>query len=295
MRHLVTIDDLNTKEVAEIFYLAERYLAKVSNCLSGRIVLNVFFESSTRTANSFEIAAKKLGASVINLSKSSVAMKKGESVSDTFDTLNNIAPDCIVVRVDNSGIPFTMVDKARSIIINAGDGCNEHPTQALIDAFTIRSLTGRVSGRKVAICGDILHSRVAHSNIKLLNMLGAEVRIISPPCLIPSNVPNRVMKFNNFKDGLKDIDVIMVVRLQYERMKGSFVPSKKEYYKIYGIDSDKLKYAKDDVIVMHPGPINRGVEISSEVADSNHSAILKQVKFSIPVRQAVFDFLFSYI
>ncbi|MBQ4874715.1 MAG: aspartate carbamoyltransferase catalytic subunit [Rickettsiaceae bacterium H1] len=295
MKHLLTIDDLNVKDVEEIFCKAQYYLTKTSQCLSGKFVANVFFEHSTRTLTSFEISAKMLGANTINIIPQASAIKKGESISDTFSTLNKIKPDIIVIRSHNSGIPFAIAKKNDSIIINAGDGLNEHPTQALIDAFTIKSLKDKIEGIKVAICGDTLHSRVAHSNIKLLSILGAKINIISPPTLSLNNFSCKVSKFNNIIKGIEDVDVIMVLRLQYERMKGSYVPSKQEYFKIYGIDNEKLSHAKKDVIVMHPGPINRGIEIGSEVADGEKSAIPKQVALGIPIRQSVFDFLVSSI
>lgn len=295
MRHLLTIDDLTPTDINQIFCKTQDYLAqKLNKTLTNKIVMNVFLEHSTRTLTSFEIAAKKLGAHVINILAQSSSIKKGESIEDTFSTLKNINPDLIVIRAPNSGVPLMIAQNPdHSIIINAGDGTNEHPTQALIDAFTIKSLKGNISDLKIAICGDVLHSRVAHSNIKLLNILGAEVRVISPPNLSLMHLPPNIMRFNDLNQGLHEVDVIIVLRLQDERMNHQYVASKNEYFRIYGIDRKKATHAKADVIILHPGPINRGVEVSSEVADSNLSAILKQVQFSVPVRQAVFDFFAS--
>ncbi len=295
MRHLITISDLQKQDVYAIFSKAEYYLTNSTECLYNKSVINLFFETSTRTLTSFAIAAQKLRASVINMPVQFSALKKGESIADTIATLHSISPEFIVIRSGNSGIPFMAAQESRSSIINAGDGCNEHPTQALIDAFTIKSLFGDLNGLEVAICGDVLHSRVAHSNIKLLTLLGARVRVIAPPTLLPQHLPDGVKKYNNVLDALKNVDVIMVLRLQYERMKKSYVASSAEYYKCYGIDVTKLECAKGSAVIMHPGPINRDIEISSEVADNNHSVILKQVKFSVPIRQAIFDFLSSFV
>ncbi len=293
MKHLLTVSDLNRDDIHKIFSLANQYLTSHSDCLSGKTVINIFFEHSTRTLTSFEIAAKKLGAQVINFSALNSSIKKGESVLDTFSTIQRVSPDCIVIRAPKSGIIHQMSRVSNCAMINAGDGCHEHPTQSLIDAFTILQLKKNISGLRIAICGDILHSRVAHSNIKLLSYLGAEVRIISPPNFMLPNLPNNVIVCQDFSKCLKDVDVIMVLRLQYERMNSDYIHSASEYFKHYGITQERLSHAKDNVIVMHPGPINRGVEISSNVADSIYSAISEQVKFSVPVRQAIFNFVTS--
>ncbi len=292
VKHLISVNDLNIDEVEEIFTRAKRLITYQSNSLLGKIVVNAFFENSTRTMTSFEIAAKKLGGYVINLPNQSLSLKKGESILDTILTLNQVIPSFIVTRTANSGVPAIM-DNDFCSIINAGDGCNEHPTQALTDAFTIKLLKNKIKGIKVAICGDILHSRVAHSNMILLNKLGAEVRVISPPNLMLAYLPEGVRKYDDIKECLCNVDVVMTLRLQYERMKKKCVSSKKEYCKIYGLNYDKLSCANNKVIVMHPGPVNRGIEISSEIADNYCSVILKQVKLSVPVRQATFEFLSS--
>lgn len=297
MKHLLSIEDLNNQDVGDLFHIATKYLNETSQILLGKTIINVFFENSTRTLTSFEIAAKKLGGRVINISVPHSSMKKGETIADTIATLVEIKPDFVIIRSSYSGVIQSLLNaRMNCVFINAGDGYHEHPTQALIDAFTILSLKKKLSGLKVAICGDILHSRVSHSNIILLSKLGAEVRVISPPNLSLKYLHAGVKVFDDIQECLKDVDVIIVLRLQYERMKGTYVSSQAEYYKMYGIDHQKISYAKQDVIVMHPGPINRGVEISSEIADSDrHSAILKQVEFSIPMRQAVFDFFNSNI
>ena len=291
MKHLLTVDSLNEEDIHTIFFLAKKFLRESSQCLLGKTIVNVFFENSTRTLTSFEIAAKKLGGQVINFSSSSSSIHKGESIADTIYTINQMSPDFIVVRAAHSGVIHPLTNSINCSIINAGDGCNEHPTQGLIDAFTIQQLKGTIAGLKIAICGDILHNRVAHSNIKLLSYLGAEVRIVSPPNFILPNLPDNVIVYQKVEECFKAVDVIMILRLQYERMKSAYVHSQSEYFKIYGLNQTRLSCAKDDVIVMHPGPINRGIEISSDVADNNHSAILEQVKFSVPVRQAIFNFL----
>jgi len=237
--------------------------------LKGKTLINVFFENSTRTEKSFELAGKRLGADVISMQIGSSSVKKGETLLDTAATLNAMNPDILVVRHGSSGAPALLSQKVSCSVVNAGDGMHEHPTQALLDALTLRqAFDGQIDGLRIAICGDILHSRVARSNVKLLNMLGAEVRLIGPPTLLPTDVDRwGVDIFHDMKTGLKGCDVVMMLRLQLERMSGAFVPSKREYFHFHGLDRTKLGYAKDGALVMHPGPMNRGVEISSDVAD----------------------------
>ena len=269
------VDNLN-KKVTKFDYL------KNKTCI------NLFFENSTRTRTSFELAGKKLGADILNISLESSAIKKGETVLDTAMTLNAMQPDIIVVRHNDAGAVKLLSEKVNCSIINAGDGPHEHPTQALLDALTILRRKKTLSGLKVSICGDILHSRVARSNIHLLNTLGAEVRIIAPATLIPKNIESLGVKvFYDMKMGLKNADIIMMLRLQLERMSGSYVPSVREYFRFYGLDREKLNYAKSDALILHPGPMNRGVEIDTELADDiDRSAIYEQVQMGVAVRMA---------
>ncbi|NCY25336.1 MAG: aspartate carbamoyltransferase catalytic subunit, partial [Alphaproteobacteria bacterium] len=261
--------------------------------LKGRTLINLFFENSTRTRTSFELAGKRLGADVINMSASVSSVKKGETLIDTAMTLNAMHPDFIAVRHPESGAPHLLARKVECSVINAGDGCHEHPTQALLDALTILESGRKFEGLTVAICGDILHSRVARSNIKLLNLLGARVRIIAPPTLMPAEPKSfGVEVFHDMRKGLEGVDIIMMLRLQLERMEGSFIPSVREYFHYYGLDEEKLRFAKPDALIMHPGPINRGVEIDSKLADDlNRSVILQQVEMGVAVRQAVLELL----
>ena len=247
-----------------------------------------FFENSTRTRTSFELAGKKLSADMLNISVGSSSIKKGETLIDTAMTLNAMQPDVIVVRHQDAGAVKLLSEKVNCGVINAGDGPHEHPTQALLDALTIYRRKRKISGLKVAICGDIMHSRVARSNIHLLNTLGAEVRVIGPATLIPSKVDTLGLKvFYNLEEGLKDVDIIIMLSLQLERMSGSFVPSIREYFKFYGLDKNKLEFAKPDALVLHPGPMNRGVEIDSALADDlDRSAIYDQVLMGVAVRMA---------
>jgi len=298
-RHLLTINCLSDKDIEELFSTAEKYLVtnrktdkKLGN-LKGRTLINLFFENSTRTKTSFELAGKRLGIDTINIQTSSSALKKGETILDTVATLDAMNPDFIVVRHNESGAAKLIAEHANCSVINAGDGCHEHPTQALLDAMTIKNRLKKIEGLNIAICGDILHSRVARSNIKLLNRLGAKVRLIAPPTLLPPHV--EVLNADSYTDineGLKDVDVVMVLRLQMERMSGCFIPSVREYYHLYGIDYKKLAIANDNVLVLHPGPINRGVEIESSLADDlEKNAILDQVEAGVAMRQAVLELL----
>lgn len=296
-KHLLSIADLSADDITALLDSADEHVAinrqkdKKHPLLRGLTLINLFFENSTRTRTSFELAGKRLGADVINMSVGSSAIKKGETLIDTAMTLNAMNPDFITVRHHESGAVQLLSQKVKCSVINAGDGCHEHPTQALLDALTIRRKKGKLKGLKVAICGDIKHSRVARSNIKLLQTMGAKVTLIAPPTLLPLYPEALGAEVtHNMREGLKDCDVIMMLRLQFERMNGSFVPSVREYFHLYGLDNEKLSYAKDDAVIMHPGPINRGVEIDSDLADDIHrSVILEQVEMGIAVRQAVLE------
>jgi aspartate carbamoyltransferase catalytic subunit len=298
-RHLLGIEGLNPDEITFLLDLADGYVQqnrevdKKSTILRGRTIINLFFENSTRTRTSFELAGKRLGGDVINMSVSTSSIKKGETLIDTAMTLNAMHPDVLVVRHPDSGAVALLAQKVNCAVINGGDGSHEHPTQALLDALTIRRRTGRLQGLLVAICGDILHSRVARSNIHLLQTMGARVRLIAPPTLLPSQIARMgVEVFHDMRKGLKGCDIVMMLRLQTERMQGSFVPSIREYFHFYGLDYDKLEAAKPDALIMHPGPMNRGVEIDSEVADDiDRSLIREQVEMGVAVRMAVLDAL----
>jgi aspartate carbamoyltransferase catalytic subunit len=298
-RHLLGIDGLSRADVYKILDLARVYVLKNRQSdkkhaiLKGRTLINLFFEESTRTRTSFELAGKRLGADVINMSVSSSSVKKGETLIDTAMTLNAMHPDFITVRHSESGAPHLLARKVNCSVINAGDGWHEHPTQALLDALTICEHKGKVEGLTVAICGDILHSRVARSNMKLLKLLGAKVRIIAPPTLmIPSPESFGVEAFNDMREGLKGCDVVMTLRLKTEYMQSSFVPSVREYFHFWGLDREKMSYAKKDAIILDPGPIIRGLQIDSALADDiERSMILDQVEMGVAVRQAVLEIL----
>ena len=296
-RHLLGIEQLKQMEILEILDCAEKYVKlnretkKNSNILSGLTQINMFFENSTRTQASFELAGKRLGADVMNMAMQASSIKKGETLIDTALTLNAMNPDLIVVRHPQSGAVKLLAEKVNCSVINAGDGFHEHPTQALLDALTIRRTKGRLQSLSIAICGDIAHSRVARSNLLLLNKLGNRIRLIGPRTLMPSGVSELGAEvFEDMYLGLNDVDVVMMLRLQNERMDGSFVPSRREYYHRWGLNSEKLSCAKKDVIVMHPGPMNRGVEIDGTLADDiNHSVIQDQVEIGVAVRMAVWN------
>ena len=298
-RDLLGIEGLSPDRVSAILDLSESYVAlnrnahKKSDVLRGRTLILLFFETSTRTRTSFELAGKRLGADVINISVASSAIKKGETLIDTAMTLNAMHPDVIVVRHPDAGAVRLLANHVNCSVINAGDGSHEHPTQALLDALTIRNHKGRLDGLRVAICGDVLHSRVARSNILLLNMMGSQVRLVAPPTLVPPAVERLgVEVFHDMRRGLEECDIIMMLRLQAERMKGTFVPSTREYFRYFGLDEEKLAMARPDALIMHPGPMNRGVEIDSRVADDiTRSAILEQVELGLAVRQACLDML----
>ena len=261
---------------------------KKLDTLRGKTQINLFFEPSTRTQSSFELAGKRLGADVMSMNIVNSAIKKGETLIDTAMTLNAMHPNLIVIRHQDSGACNLLSQKVNCSVINAGDGRREHPTQALLDALTIIEKKGKISGLRIAICGDILHSRVARSNIYLLNMLGAEVNIIAPTNLMPKDLEKfGVNKFSDMKKGLKDCDIVMMLRLQNERMNSSFLASNREYYEYYGLTPDKLDCAKKDALIMHPGPMNRGIEIDTNLADDiNKSVIQEQVVLGVAVRMA---------
>ena len=297
-RHLLGIEGLSRDDILNLLDRAEEFVAlnrqidKKQSTLRGRTQINLFFESSTRTQSSFELAGKRLGADVMNMSVNSSAMRKGETLIDTAITLNAMHPDILVVRHHASGAVELLARKVDCAVINAGDGAHEHPTQALLDALTIRRNKGRIERMIVTICGDISHSRVARSNIILLNALGARVRVVAPSTLLPPGIERMgVEVFRDMREGLRDADIVMMLRLQRERMNGSFVPSTQEYFHYFGLDQKKLGYAKPDALVMHPGPMNRGVAIDSAVADGAQSLIREQVEMGVAVRMAVLEAL----
>ena len=302
-RHLLGIAGLSRPEITGLLDLSESYVEqnrsadKKSSLLRGRTIINLFFESSTRTRTSFELAGKRLGGDVINMSVQASSIKKGETLIDTAMTLNAMHPDVLVVRHPYSGAVELLSQKVDCSVVNAGDGSHEHPTQALLDALTIRRRLGRLAGLIVAISGDILHSRVARSNILLLNTMGARVRVIAPPTLMPVDVDRLgVEVHHDMREGLRDADIVMMLRLQNERMHGSFVPSVREYFHFYGLDRDKLAAAKPDALIMHPGPMNRGVEIDTEVADDIYRSVIReQVEMGVAVRMAVLDLLSRHL
>jgi aspartate carbamoyltransferase catalytic subunit len=298
-RHLLGIEGLSAEEISRLLDLSDTYAdisredERTRGLMRGRTVMNLFFEDSTRTRTSFELAAKRLGADVINMSVGTSSIKKGETLLDTAMTLNAMRPDVMIVRHPESGAANLLSQKVDGAVINAGDGRHEHPTQALLDALTIRRRLGKLQGLLVAICGDILHSRVARSNIYLLTKMGARVRVIAPTTLLPSAIGRMgVEVFTDMRKGLKDVDIVMMLRLQLERMQGAYVPSIREYFRYFGLDYEKLSVAKPNALIMHPGPMNRGVEIDSEVADDiNRSVIREQVEMGVAVRMACLDAL----
>ena len=298
-KHLLGIEPLHPDEIRSILDLADKYADQnrlpVQNekVLAGLTQVNMFFENSTRTLASFELAGKRLGATVMNMAMQASSIKKGETLVDTALTLNAMHPDLLVVRHPHSGAVNLLAEKVNCAVLNAGDGRHEHPTQALLDALTIRREKGRLHRLSVAICGDIAHSRVARSNIHLLGKMENRIRLIAPPTLIPAGAANwGVEVFDDMAEGLKGVDVVMMLRLQKERMDGAFIPSTREYYHRFGLDAAKLAYAKDDAIVMHPGPMNRGVEIDGTLADDiNRSVIQEQVEMGVAVRMAAMELL----
>ena len=298
-KHLLGIEPLPPVAISEILDLANGYVGlnrradKHSGVLAGMTQINMFFENSTRTQASFELAGKRLGADVMNMMMQASSIKKGETLIDTALTLNAMHPDLLVVRHPQSGAVDLLAQKVNCSVLNAGDGLHEHPTQALLDALTIKRAKGRLHRLNIAICGDIVHSRVARSNILLLGKMENRIRLIGPPTLMPSGIGDFGCEvFEDMQKGLRDVDVVMMLRLQKERMDGGFIPSEREYYHRYGLDSEKLAAAKEDAIVMHPGPMNRGVEIDSEIADDiTRSVIQEQVEMGVAVRMAAMDLL----
>ena len=298
-RHLTGIHGLQPHEILFLLDEAEQWIAlnrttsKHDDRLSGLTLINAFFENSTRTLLSFEIAGKRLGADVVNMAVGQSSVKKGETLIDTAVTLNAMRADMIVIRHQSSGAVQLIADKVDCPVLNAGDGRHEHPTQALLDALTIRRRKGGIAGLTVAICGDILHSRVARSNILALTALGAEVRVVAPPTLMPAAIDRLgALPFSNFDAGLDGADVVMMLRLQNERMDGAYLPSPREFHALYGLTPERLERAAPDALVMHPGPMNRGVEITSNVADHpTRSAITEQVEMGVAVRMACLDVL----
>jgi len=298
-RHLLGIEGMSPLEITSLLDRSESYVEqnrradKKKALLRGRTLINLFFEASTRTRTSFELAGKRLGADVINMSIATSAVRKGETVMDTAMTLNAMHPDVLIVRHPESGAVKLLSEKVNCAVINGGDGSHEHPTQALLDALTIRRRRGKLSGLVVAICGDIRHSRVARSNIYLLNTMGAHVRLIAPRTLVPADVERLgVEVFHDMAEGLVGCDIVMMLRLQTERMHANFFPSIREYFHFFGLDYDKLRRANPDALIMHPGPMNRGVEIDSVVADDfGRSVIREQVEMGVAVRMACLEIL----
>ena len=298
-RHLLGIAGLQPWEIVFLLDEAEQWVelnrraSKHDDRLAGLTLINAFFENSTRTLLSFEIAGKRLGADVVNMHAAQSSVKKGETLIDTAMTLNAMRADMIVIRHASSGAVRLIADKVDCPVLNAGDGRHEHPTQALLDALTIRRRKGRIAGLRVAICGDVLHSRVARSNIYALTALAAEVRVVGPPTLIPPAIETLgVRAFTDFDEGIEGADVVMMLRLQNERMDGGFIPSPREYHMLWGLTPERLARAAPDALVMHPGPMNRGVEIDSSVADDvERSAITEQVEMGVAVRMACLDVL----
>jgi len=299
-RNLLGISHLNQYEILDLLDRAEAMIPishqarKTLSTLSGKTQINLFFEPSTRTQASFEIAGKRLGAQVTNMSVKTSSVTKGETLVDTAATLNAMQPDVIIVRHPAAGAVELLSQKVGCAVINAGDGAHEHPTQALLDALTIRQHKGRLAGLTVAICGDIANSRVARSNLLLLGAMQVRTRVIAPRTLLPKGIDALTSEiFTDMREGLKGVDVVMMLRLQHERAAGRLIPSVREYYRFYGLDADKLALAKSDAIVMHPGPMNRGVEIDPAIADGPRSVITHQVEMGVAVRMAVLDALLA--
>jgi len=298
-KHLLGIWNLDPTTIKFLLDTADQYVAqnrqakKNSSICAGLTQINLFFENSTRTLMSFEIAGKRLGMDTVSMATSTSSIKKGETLLDTAATLNAMHPDVLVMRHADSGAVKLLSEKMECAVINAGDGRAEHPTQALLDALTIRRRKGNIHGQTIVISGDIAHSRVARSNIYLLNAMGARVRLVAPPTLLPKDIERLgVEVFHRMDEGLEGADVVMMLRLQQERMRGAFLPSLREYYQNWGLTREKLAWAKEDVLVMHPGPMNRGVEIASDIADDiDRSAIEQQVEMGVAVRMACLDVL----
>jgi aspartate carbamoyltransferase catalytic subunit len=302
-RHLLGIEGMAPDDVTRLLDRAERHATEdldasaLRQSLRGRTVVNLFFENSTRTRTSFELAGKRLGADVINMAVAASSVAKGETLIDTAQTLNAMQVALLVVRHPDSGAVALLASAVDCAVINGGDGSHEHPTQALLDALTIRRRKGRLAGLEVAICGDVAHSRVARSNILLLTLMGARVRLIAPPTLIPTDIERMGVEVHHRMDeGLAGVDIVMMLRLQTERMTAALVPSVREYYHFYGLDRAKLAAAKPDALVMHPGPMNRGVEIDGDVADDlDRSLIRDQVAMGVAIRMACLEWLMGQV
>lgn len=296
--HLLGIEKLSLTDVNYLIKKSTEWFEKNKiqankyDILRGKVQINLFFEPSTRTQSSFELAGKRLGADVINMSLKQSAVQKGETLVDTAVTLNAMKPDLLIVRHSSAGASELLSQKVDCAVINAGDGSHEHPTQAILDTLTILRHKKTIQGLKVSICGDILHSRVARSNIILLSMLGANITIVAPETLLPRYINSYKVKiFKDMKEGIRDADVVMMLRLQNERMLSSYIPSAREYFRFYGLDEEKLSFAKKNAIVMHPGPMNRGVEIDTSVADNVQSVIKDQVEMGVASRMAILEIL----
>ena len=299
--HLINSKDLSKEDIESLLKESEKYVEfnkqniKKSKILEGRMIFNLFFEDSTRTRTSFEVAAKRLGADLINVALKDSSINKGETLLDTMTTINSMNPDVLVVRHPEEGISEKISKIVKACVINAGDGSNEHPTQALLDALTIKKKFGSFKNLKIAICGDIMHSRVARSNIEILTTLGSKINVIGPKKLIPDDIDKLNIKiFNNMKEGLHNCDIVMMLRIQKERILGKIIPNENEYFKKFGLDYLKLDYAKKNAFVMHPGPMNRGVEIDSKLADDvTRSLIQEQVSMGVAIRMACLEILIN--
>ncbi|MHA1525384.1 MAG: aspartate carbamoyltransferase catalytic subunit [Alphaproteobacteria bacterium] len=294
--HLLGIEGLSPTQITTYLDRADTWAKRIAaegkkyDVLRGRTQINLFFEASTRTQSSFELAGKRLGADVVNMALRNSSVEKGETLIDTAMTLNAMHPDILVIRHGAAGAVELLAQKVDCAVVNAGDGAHEHPTQALLDALTIRRHKKKFTGLTVAICGDIAHSRVARSNLLALTALGARVRLVAPPTLLPPDADRfGVEIYTTMAQGLRDADVVMMLRLQHERMGGSLIPSAREYFRFFGLDEEKLRHAKPDAIVMHPGPMNRGVEIDSAIADGPRSVIREQVEMGVAVRMGVLE------
>ena len=294
-RHLLGIEGMSPLEIRALLDRANVFADNpndgVSDALRGKTIINLFYENSTRTRVSFELAAKRLGGSVLNISVAGSSVKKGETLLDTATTLNAMRPDILVLRHNCAGAALLLSQHVDGAVINAGDGRHEHPTQALLDALTIRRRTGRIEGLKIAICGDIANSRVARSNIHLLATLGAEIRLVCPITLLPAEIENMgVAVYTDFEAGIEGCDIVMMLRLQNERMAGTETPSQREYFNLFGLDSAKLMRAAPTALVMHPGPMNRGVEIDSATADDVEKSLIRtQVEMGVATRMACLE------
>ena len=293
--HFLSAGELTPPAVTDLLDLAEAFVelnrqdSKKLDLLKGRTIVNLFFEASTRTQSSFELAGKRLGADVVNMSPRTSSVTKGETLIDTAVTLNAMKPDILVVRHSASGAAALLAQKVGCAVVNAGDGRHEHPTQALLDLLSLRRAFGNVGGLTIAICGDIAHSRVARSNVALLSLMGARVRLIGPPTLVPGDADRWGCEvFHDMREGLRGCDVVMMLRLQLERMDGALIPSTREYFRFWGLDAEKLALAAPGARVMHPGPMNRGVEIDSGVADDLEVSLIQdQVEMGVAARMAV--------